>query len=189
MQRIATGVTHVLLIRAAFKQGLHQGYIARRRSRHQGSLVHRQTMFYPVAGALVQNFLEVLGKIGRVALLALAGALPPEVPRGVHAGVPCQPFSKRGHVMAAGDVKELLARLTAGGAFTENLDQQFGGSGLIEYWPGHWALPEDVTSDSVDLFPLPLEFEFASFPLPVFEAGLLRVHPHLSRGRELKQFE
>ena len=91
--------------------------------------------------------------------------------------------------MAAGDVKELLARLAAGGAFTENLDQQFGGSGLIEYRPGRWALPEDVASDSVDLFLLPLEFEFAGFPLPVFEAGLLRIHPHLSRGRQLKKFE
>ena len=88
----------VFLIRAAFKQSFHQGDIACHRGGHQGRLVHRQTMFYPVAGALVQNFLEVLGKIGRVALAAVADALPPEVFRGVHAGVPCQPVGQRaGH--------------------------------------------------------------------------------------------
>jgi len=43
---------------------------------------------------------------------------------------------------------------------------------LIENRPGNWALPENVTPDGVDLFLLPLEFEFAGFLLPVFEAGL-----------------
>ena len=123
MQRIATEMIDVLLIRAAFKQSFHQGDIACRRSCHQGRLVHLQTMFYPVAGTLVQNFLEVLGKISRVALPALASALPHEVFRGIDASVPRQPGGKRRLVMVAGDVKELLARLTAGGAFTENLDQ------------------------------------------------------------------
>jgi len=80
-------------------------------------------MFYPVAGTLVQNFLEVLGKISRVALPALASAVPHEVFRGIHASVPRQPGGKRRLVMVAGDVKELLARLTTRGAFTENLDQ------------------------------------------------------------------
>ena len=75
MQRITTEMINVLLIRAAFKQSFHQGDIACRRSCHQGRLVHLQTMFYPVAGTLVQNFLEVLGKISRVALPALASAL------------------------------------------------------------------------------------------------------------------
>jgi hypothetical protein len=48
---------------------------------------------------------------------------------------------------------------------------------LIENRPRNWALPENVTPDGVDLFLLPLAFEFASFLLPVFEAGLFRIHP------------
>jgi hypothetical protein len=66
-------------------------------------------MFHPVAGALVQNFFEVLGKISRKALPASASALPREVFRGVHSSDLRQPAGKRRLVMAAGNVKQLLA--------------------------------------------------------------------------------
>ena len=78
--------------------------------------------------------------------------------------------------MVAGDVKELLARLTAGGASRKTLISSSVDFGLIENRPWNWALPENVTPDGVDLFLLPLEFEFAGFLLPVFEAWTVS-HP------------